>query len=162
MAFVKNDRKKLNHIRVICAHDPAVDMEATGEENWEKYREDPVKNEGLIKFHESQEPTIFVCNYELSAKEDAVIQDASIKSIDDEKRPQLAFGNWQLTVVKIVLKDIINPKGVKGIEMKKDSRGYASDQTLNELKAFGILGEIFSSYVTVTSDKQKIKAESKN
>lgn len=151
--------KKLNHIRVICSHDPALDMEATGEETWKEYLDNPVATESKLVFHANKAPSVFICNFELSGKQDAKIKDASFKGLDEEKQPKMAFGDWEYQVVKMVLKEIDNP-GI--IKFKKDSRGWVDDFTMTQLSRYKIVPDIFGMYVRLTSDDQKVTDNAKN
>ncbi len=154
------DERKLNAVKYICKRDSAVDKESS---DLDEYYEDIIKNADKIKMHNGKEPTIFLLNFDINAKEDAAIKDSQLARIDDERNPVMAMGKWAYTVCKIVLKDIINPPGtVGGIEFKKDGRGYVDDRTLNKLAKMGIVDEIWSQYTTLTSEKQEEKQQAKN
>jgi len=169
MAIVLNNQKRLNCVRVISKQDTAIDwaketdQEPTGttEEDWERYREDPVRNEDAIKYKQDMSPTVFVCNFELDGKEAAAIKNSMIKSIDkDTKDPVVQFGSWAYTVVRMVLKEIENPPNVENvIVLKKDSRGYVDNRTMSLLERAGLVPEIFSHYTMLTKDEHKANAK---
>lgn len=148
MAFESINVRKLNCVRVICPHDPALDLEAMEETDiLDLYEEDPVKNEGLLKFKEGKLPSVFICNFEISGKEAALIKD-NMSGIDAEKNPKLSFGSWEYTTVRVVLKDVENPGSIK---FKKDSRGYVDDFTMSQLERFGVVSHIFKVYNKLTN-----------
>jgi hypothetical protein len=140
--------RKFNCVRLISKIDDAVDHEAS---DWDLYNKDPIENESALKFLTDKKPTIFICNFELSAKDNARIQDAMFAGMDEDKQPKPAFGAWSLAVAKYTLKGIENPSGtIAPIDFKVDSKGYASDETLNILQQAGIISEIFNAYLALT------------
>ena len=137
-------QKRLNCVRIISKVDDAVDHEAS---DWAKYDKDPIENEDALKFLPEKHPTIFVCNFELDAKSNAKVQDAIFSGLDEDKNPRPALGAWALTVAKYTLKAIENhPSIVDPIRFKADSRGMASDDTLDVLQKVGVISDIFSHY----------------
>ena len=110
-------------------------------------------------FKADQKPSVFICNFELSGKQDAKIKDASFKGIDEDKNPKMAYGDWEYQVVKMVLKDIENPGNIK---LKKDSKGWADDYTMTQLSQYKIIGEIFGMYINLTTGDNEAKANGKN
>jgi len=158
MAFKTTLTKKLNAIRFISKSDSALDLENC---NYDEYAEDPNVKESELKFIEGQMPTIFVLNFELSGKEHAMLQDNMFAGVDEEKQPRLTMGKWAYNVVKSCLKDIQNPPNeTQVIRLKKDSKGYVSDETMTELQRFGVMTEIFNLYFSLT--QTDVKAHSKN
>lgn len=153
--------KSLKHVRIICKHDPAIDQEYLNDNPniWDEYVEDPIKKEGTLRFLEGKSPTVFICNFELSAKEASRVEDSQIGGLDDDKKPKVAMGSWKYQVVRLVLKDIENP-GV--IKFKKDSQGYVDAFTLTQLEQFKILDTIWGSYLLLTKDATDLKANAKN
>lgn len=148
MAVVLKKVKNFNAVRIISEIDGAVDHDNS---NWDKYKEDPIANENVIKFKPNQVPTIFLCNFELKAKEAAKIKDSMMGAIDEDKNMSLNYGNWGYWVAKLTLKEIQNPPGEKDVlELKKDSKGYVSEETLNKLESLGIIKEIFLHYIKLT------------
>ena len=140
--------RRLNCVRLVSKIDDAVDHEAS---DWDLYSKDPVMNESALKFLSDKKPTVFVCNFELSAKDNSKIQDSMLSGLDDDKQPKISVGAWSLAVARYTLKGIENPQGtVAPIDFKVDSRGYASDETLNILQKAGIISEIFNAYLTLT------------
>ena len=71
MALVKQ-KKKLNGIRYVCRADGAVNEELSDRD---LYESDPVKHADALVFHEGQEPTVFILNFELSIHEYSSIKD---------------------------------------------------------------------------------------
>lgn len=159
MAFTQ-ELRSLKHVRIIVKHDPALDWDAMEDTDiWPTYQEDPIKNEGLLKFKEGEKPTIFICNFELSGKQKAAIKDATIGGHDEDKNPKITYGKWEYTLVSMVLKEIENP-GI--FKLKKDSRGNVDEFTMSQLEKYGIVGELFISYMTLTGTDQDLKANVKN
>ena len=149
MAIELSDRR-LNSIRYVSRIDAAIDKEASDREEYEK---DPIKNADKLVMKEDEEPTIFVLNFEVNAKEAKSIKDARTKGFQDDK-VEMAMGNWAYTVCKIVLKGIINPPGAKGIPFKKDGRGYVADSTMDLLEKFNLVDEIWSLYLAMTNQNE--------
>jgi hypothetical protein len=158
MAILDEDRK-LNAVRFISKIDSAVDPDLSDRK---LYEEDIIKNADKLVMKKGQEPTIFLLNFDLTAKEDALIKDAQIKGIDDDKNAIMALGKWAYTVARVCLKDIQNPPGVKGIEFKKEGRGFPDDRTLDKISKYGIVEEIWHQYLSLTSHKAEVKKEAKN
>jgi len=158
MAFKTTLTKKLNAIRFVSKADSALDLANC---NYDEYAEDPCTKEETLKFLEGQLPTVFILNFELSGKEHAMLQDNMFAGVDDEKNPRLTMGKWAYNVVKSCLKDIQNPPNeTQVIRLKKDSKGYVSDDTMTELQKFGLVNEIFNLYFALT--QTDIRANSKN
>lgn len=149
MALKIQSTKILNSVQVISRQDDAIDHEAS---DWEAYEEtlDPEH----LKLIPGKEPTIFLCNFELTAKERASINDALITGVDGEGKPKVGLGTWQLTVAKVVLRDILNPASVpegERIVMKKvGGTNYADDRTLNMLSKLGVVQEIHAHFTRHT------------
>jgi hypothetical protein len=81
--------------------------------------------------------------------------------VDEEKNPKFTLGKWGYNVVKFCLKDIQNPLNeAQVIRLKKDSKGYVDDETMTVLQKFGLVGEIFNLYFSLT--QTEAKANSKN
>jgi hypothetical protein len=158
MAFKTSTVKKLNAIRFISKADAALDLENC---DYESYLEDPNGKEHTLKFLEGELPTVFVLNFELSGKEQAMLQDNMFSGVDEEQQPKLTMGKWGYNVTKFCLKDIQNPPNIIDvIRLKKDSKGYVADDTMTELTKYGIVAEIFSLYFALTQNSQR--ANSKN
>lgn len=157
MAIKKIKSKSLNAVRIISRQDEAIDIDSS---DWDLYEEDPAANESALKFKAGKEPTIFLCNFALTGKEQAALQDAMVSGIDDEKNPKVSLGRYAYQIAKVCLKDIQNPAAeVDVIKLKKDSRGYVSDETMTELHQAGVVNELFNHYfrLTQTPEKKEIK-----
>lgn len=149
MGISLNSIKRINCVRMISKIDDAIDHVNS---DWDLYDEDLIQNEDALKFLPDKIPTIFICNFELDAKTNAKIQDAMFAGIDDERNPRPAYGGWALAVAKYTLKGIENPAGVSDpIRFKVDSKGFASDEVLNTLQKAGIIQEIFTHFIKLTS-----------
>jgi len=158
MAVKLTDQRKLNAVRIISQADSAVDESAS---DWDLYKKDPIKNIDAIKFHPKTQPTIFLCNFEMSGKESALVKDSMIGGKDDDNNAKMAFGKGGYILTKMTLKDIQNPEGEKDvIELKKDSKGYVSDETMTKLEQIGITTEILIHWSNLT--QAGVKAEAKN
>jgi hypothetical protein len=151
MAIQEKSRRRLNCIKYVSRADDAIDLKAS---DLEAYQKDPLKNADKLVLKEGCEPTYFLLNFELSAKDALKIKDARTKN-DEDSKVQITMGNWALHTVRYVLKDILNPPGVKDVEFKKDGRGYVADSTLDKLERFGIIDEIWSVYLAMTNEKQE-------
>jgi len=159
MALVASERK-LNAIRYVCRKDDAVDLEASDRE---LYDEDPVKNADALVMKKGKEPTYFILNFEINGREDAMIKDARLKGVDEDKNPIMAMGKWAYTVTKICLKDIQNPPGVKAlVEYKKDGKGYVVDNVLDKIAPYGVIDEIWQLFLSLREVKEEVKKEAKN
>lgn len=157
MAFKTTTKKKLNAIRFISKMDSALDLETC---DYEEYLKDPTQNEHLLKFVEGQTPTIFILNFELSGKEQALLQDSMFSGVDEDHNMKFSMGKWGYNVVKHCLKDIQNPPNEKDvIKLKKDSKGYVDEFTMTELQKFGLVGEIFTLYVSLTQTEAKTNSK---
>ncbi len=160
MAIKKIRSKNLNAVRIISRQDEAIDFDAS---EWDLYEEDPVLNENSLKFKEGKEPTIFLCNFALTGKEQASLQDAMVSGVDEEKNPKVSIGKYSYQIAKVCLKDIQNPANeLDVIRLKKDSRGYVSDETMTELHQAGVVNEIFNHYFRLTQPQTEGKKEIKN
>jgi hypothetical protein len=158
MAFKTTLTKKLNAVRFISKSDSALDLENC---NYDEYMEDPNAKEATLKFLEGQAPTIFILNFELSGKEHAMLQDNMFGGVDEDKQPKITMGKWGYNAVKACLKDIQNPPNeTQVIRLKKDSKGYVSDETMTELQKFGLVNELFNLYFSLT--QTDIRSNSKN
>lgn len=157
MAVILSEKRKFNCVRIISKVDSAVDA---NESDWDLYNEDPLKNEDALKFKPNSQPTIFVCNFEVTGKESAIIKDAMLAGMDSDNNAKVSYGKWAYTVVKTVLKSIENPAGERDvIEFKKDGRGYVADDTLTKLEKYGILTEIFTHWITLTQSDVRDNAK---
>jgi hypothetical protein len=158
MAIMLQNDRPLNAVQIIARIDDAVDNSAS---DWEKYDEtlDP---QHLVMLA-GKEPTIFLCNFEVSAKDRASINNSIMQGVDEEGKPKVGLGSWQLSVARIVLKDIQNPASVPDAQklvFTKDGRGYTDDRTLNKLSRLGIIVEIFNHFVKHT--EKDYRKEAKN
>lgn len=133
-----------NAVRIVSKADSAIDWDAT---DWDRYTSDPLRNEDAIKFLPDEKPTIFICNFLLKGKDEARIKDAMIGDFNAEGGAKPAIGTWAYAVVKACLKGIENPPGADAIVFKLDARGFASNETLDELSGIGIISEIFQYYL---------------
>jgi len=157
MAITTGQIKKLNAVHIISSKDSAVDEDAS---DWELYSADPIKNLDAVKYKAGQEATHFICNFEQSGKEMATIKDAMLKGFDDDRNPQLSYGNGAYTVARFTLKDIQNPPNVADtIVFKKEGRGYVADSVLTVLDRLGVVQEIFQHWVKLTQDDTEPEAK---
>jgi hypothetical protein len=157
MAITEELIRNLNSVTIYSKIDDAVDHEAS---NWDLYNEDPLANESALVFKKDKKPTKFICNFDPPAKHGQLIDNAMI-AMNEDRSPEPAYGRWSFMVVKVCLKDIQNPEGTKGgIELKKDSKGFVADETMNKLRKFRIIDEIFAHYQTLTASS--LRPESKN
>ena len=155
---IELSERRLNSIRYISKIDAAIDEEASEREEYEK---DPIKNADKLVMKEGQEPTVFVLNFEVNAKEAKSIKDSRAKGFSDDT-VQMSMGDWAYTVCKIVLKGIVNPPGTKGVVFKKDGRGYVADSTMDQLEKFNLVDEIWALYVAMTNAEQEETEASPN
>jgi len=165
MAITVNQIRKLNSIRVISVRDGALDKDDPEfKEKWERYQQDPQKHESLLKFKPEMQPTVFVCNFEFTGKEQANIKDAMLKGFDvDDNSPKISMGRWAYMVAKYAIKDIQNPPNVKDtITFRKDGRGYVHDDTMTFLERLGIAQEILQVYNNLIEPDKDEVANSKN
>lgn len=157
MAFRINEKKPLNAVEVISKNDDALDLEKS---DWEKYlATGEVKH---LVFVENKQPTIFLCNFELSAKEAAAIKNSMLAGKDDEGNAIVALGSWSFKVTKYVLKDIKNPPDLAANEciiLKKDKDGLVHESTLADLEQNGVLNEIFAMYTSLAMSGVKSNAK---
>lgn len=156
---ILDDERRLNAVKFISKKDSAIDWELSDRK---AYEEDIIKNADKLVMKKDQVPTIFLLNMELSARDDAMIKNAQVSGVDDDKQPKISMGSWAYTVCKVVLKDIQNPPGVKGIEMKKDGRGYVTDEVLSRLARYDIVDEIWAQYLALKGPSDEVKKEAKN
>ena len=148
MAFKKVLKKSLNCVELISRNDDALDLEAS---NIEEYLKDPIANRKKLVFKSGKEPTIFLCNFELSGKEQAIIQDSMMNGLNDDNQPKISLGNYAYVVVRMCLKDIKNPPNETDIiEFKKDGRGYVLPSVMDTLHKCGLVNEIFNHYINLT------------
>jgi hypothetical protein len=159
MALVERSRK-LNAIRYVCKADGAVDEAASDRD---LYDSDPMKHADALIFKKGQEPTVFILNFEISGREDALIKDVRIKGVDEDKNPIVAMGSWARKVAKFTIKGIENPPGVKPlVEFKKDGRGYIADHVLDKLGPVGVVEEVWQLFLALRENAEEEKAEVKN
>lgn len=163
MAIFDKVQRRLNAVKYISKIDSALDKEDPDfDENWEKFIEDPNKNLELLKLKKGQEPTYFILNFELNAKDESTVKDSRISRVDEDKQPVMAMGKWGYTVTKLCLKDIQNPPGVQGIEFKKDGRGHVAETVMDKLSKFGIVDEIWELHLGLTQAQKEMKDNAKN
>lgn len=158
MAIKVDTSKNLNAVEIICRHDDAVDNEQS---DWDAYDADPVRNIDKLTMKSGEEPTRFICNFDVTAKQMATIRDAAVSGQDEDKNIKMSFGKWQYEVVRHTLKTIKNPEGLpNGIIMKKDGRGGVDERTMTLLEKCGVIPEIFKHFnaqVMAGNEAQDIK-----
>jgi hypothetical protein len=158
MAFKRSQLKTMNAFRMISRSDPAVDVEAS---DWERYDKNPMVNDDAIVLKDKEHPTIFLLNFEVNGKERAAIDDAMVAAQNNDGSYVPSYGNWPYAIAKYTLKAIENPEGtVDGFELKKDGRGYPRDEVIRDLQKLGIVSEIFMHWLEYI--KAKPGDESKN
>lgn len=160
MAITLQHGKRLNAVRIISRIDDAVDAATT---DWEAYDKD--LDESHVKLLPGKKPTVFLCNFELKAKEAAAIKNnmQTVEVDAGENKIKMTMGSWAFQVVRLTLKDIENPDTVPAdsqLVMKREGAGYPTDDTLTQLERLGIVQEIFNHYLTQTQAIKK--AVSKN
>lgn len=160
MAITIQQGKRLNAVRIISRIDDAVDAEGT---DWEAYDKD--LDEKHIKLLPGKTPTVFLCNFELKAKEAANIKNnmQTVEVDAGENKIKMTMGSWAYQVVRLTLKDIQNPDSVPAenqLVMKREGAGYPMDETMTMLERLGVVQEIFNHYLTQTQAIKK--AASKN
>lgn len=141
----------LNTVRIIASADDAIDQ---GQSDFEAYKE--TRDEGKLVFLAGKQPTVFVCNFQLGAREARMVNNAMLGAKDDSGKPALAYGTWAQTVAKVTLKDIQNPDYVpeaKRLALRKDSNGYVHDDLLAKLERAGVVDDIFNAFVTLTKNR---------
>lgn len=139
MAVKKQPKKNLSVVEIISEQDDAVDNEAEGTD-WEAYRETLDPSKLVIK----GSPTVFVCNFDLSAKQAEGIRNSMAGS------GGITLGSWSQRVVRSTLKEIRNPPEIPAVDqliLKKNSDGTVHDDTITELERAGIVQEIFNHYM---------------
>jgi hypothetical protein len=153
MAIVVGQRRSLNAVELLSRSDTAIDHDKS---DWEAYAEDPIGNRKALAIKPNETPTIFLCNFEMTGKEAARAKNSMITGIDEDRNARMAYGQWQYSIVQMVLKDIRNPPGVDGvIDFKKDGRGWVSEKTMTLLEKQGIVAEIFNHYISMTQSETR-------
>lgn len=168
MAIELSKIRKPAGVRIISKKDSAIDWKATTPAEWDRYMGGCLRNEDAVKFLEGMQPTIFLCNFDFDGEESAKIKNymsgGADKFADSKKSTKVTIGSWGYMVVKYALKEIQNPPGTKDcLELKKDSKGYVNDETMNILARTEILDEIFAHYLVITqADKDRVEDNAKN
>jgi hypothetical protein len=158
MAIMNVVERPLNAVQIVSRIDDAIDHASS---DWEKY--DETLDMAHLKLVSGKHPTVFLCNFELSAKDRASVQNAMLTGTDEDGKPKVGLGSWQLSVTRMVLKDIQNPDYVpeaSRLVYKMDGNRHADDRTLNQLSRLGIVQEVFNHYIRHT-EKAHIR-EAKN
>lgn len=149
----------LNAVRIIASADDAIDKEKS---DWDAYKD--VLDEKHLVFVAGKAPTVFVCNFQLGAKEARMVNNAMLGTKDDTGKPSLAYGSWAQTIAKVCLKDIQNPADVpeiKQLRLRKDASGYVHDELLAKLERAGVVDDVFSAFVNLTKNRTGVD-EAKN
>ena len=157
MAIMNTVERALNAVQIISRIDDAIDHAAS---DWAAY--DATLDAAHLKLVQGKQPTIFVCNFDLTAKDRAAINDAMLAGTDDDGKPKVGLGSWQLAVTRLVLKDIQNPDYVpeaSRIAFKMDGNRHADPRTLNQLSRLGIIQEIFNHFIQVTEKDHRREAK---
>lgn len=158
MGITLDDIRPLNSVTIISKKDSAVDHEAT---DWDAYAEDCIKNASALVLKEGEEATRFICNFEFSGKEEALVKNYTMGGRDEEGGLKPTLGSWGYGVTRLSLKGIENPPGINGIKLKLDSGKYPNPDTMTKLQRFGIVDEILAHYISLTQG-DKIKGQEKN
>lgn len=127
-------------LRVAVSIDSALDMTA---EEHDYYLES--LDEGLLKFHEGQQPTWFVMKKVLPFGLSKRVQNEQISTKGREI--QLNYG-YILEEVRCALVDIQNPPSVSDeqkINFKKASDGGADEELVSLLHAAGVVQELYKA-----------------
>lgn len=148
MAFKIQHTKPINAVEIISRNDEAIDREKS---DFTKYDDDPIDNKDAIVLKPGMEPTIFLCNFQLTGSQQAAIQNAMLTGVDENNQPKMTIGSWAYSVVKHVLKDIRNPANEADcIQFKRLGNGLVHDDTMTLLSRYGLINEIFNHYVNLT------------
>jgi hypothetical protein len=158
MAVRREMKRALNAVEVISKRDDALDLEQS---KWDDYLD--TGDVSKLVFKPGLQPTIFLCNFELTAEKAKMIKNAVTGGSDDEGKPSIQLGSWSFAVAKNTLKDIKNPEDVpepEQFKMKKDHRGLVHDDLLGELDSHGFVDDIFLMYTKLSA--KGVKSEAKN
>lgn len=145
--------KSISFFKVVSPEDPAFDKDHE-KHNWDAYEKDCDLSHLVVK--EGQQPTVFLCDFNLPARITAKIKNAMMGKKDDDGKASLSYGEWAYTCVQYALKNIENAK----LEVKKDGTGRCMPEVMDQLERWGMIDEIFKHYVNQTSSP--LKAEAKN
>lgn len=159
MAITTTDIRNLSAVRLFSRKDDAIEKET----DWDKYAEDPIANEGEIKIVAGKQATVFIFNFDWDAKTEAKLQDKAHGGFDEDKNSKTNIGSYAYNVVRLALKGIENPPGVKDVIVyKQDSGKYASKETMDKLYRAGLIGELFSYWLLLKAEGKDEEAEIKN
>lgn len=159
MAISVRALPSLTAVRIIASVDDAIDQAAS---DVAAYKESG--DEAKLVFLPGKTPTVFLCNFQLDAKAARIVNNAMLSARGDDGKPSMAFGTWAQTIAKVTLKEIVAPDDQpddQRIQLRKDSVGYAADETLAVLERFGIIDDIFAIYLALQK-KTKTAADAKN
>lgn len=160
MAVTLKNLRPLNAVIVYSQCDDAIDHEAS---DWERYREDVIKNADALVFLADKVPTKFICNFEFNGKSDAAVKDSMMSGVDRDNNVKMSMGTWQYEVVRRSLKVIENPPGAADvIKLKLESGLYVDKNTMTSLTRAGVSAEIFDAYLKLKEGDDEEKAEAKN
>lgn len=156
--FVQEQKINLKALEIISEIDDSLDkgdLESDeGKEKWKEIWDDYCKDldRAKLPFIEGKEPTVFLCNFELSGKQSASVKNSMLEGKDEDGQPKVAMGSWSQRVVQHTLKDIQNPSDLpkeKHLVFKKDDRARASATIVGILDRLGIVNEIFGHYTNL-------------
>lgn len=157
MALKKSTKVIPTAVEVISKHDDALDLEQS---NFEEYEATGDINH--LVFIENKQPTRFICNFNLKAKEKQEIMNIS-QEISDSGRRQVNIGSLIYTITRFCLKDIQYPESVADADkflFKKDKDGYVTLESVAELDNVDVPAQIAGFYNSLT--KQTAKPHAKN
>lgn len=147
-------------IEVPLRMDDALDMT---DKEYDAYLEK--LDSSLLKFHEGQQPTLFklrkVLPYRLSQKVEDMKMDIEYgkqKGDDAKMKPRMS---WIAEEVRCALVGVVNPPGLaedQCIEFKQDGDGGASKEFIAQLKALGVIMDLYNARNSISkpnADKKK-------
>jgi len=147
MAIRKISKRPLNAVELMSVSDDAIDVDAS---DFTLYNEDPIKNRDALKFKDNKQPTVFLCNFELTGREQAILQNAQMAGQDENKDQKSLLGSYVYNLTRMTLKNIINdPNESDVIKMKFDSKRYVDDSVMTVLCDNNIHLEIAGHYMTL-------------
>ena len=157
MAIRKGTKRSLSAVVIVSEHDDSIDAEKSNIDEYKK-----TADLAHLVFVADKQPTRFLCNFELSAKQAASVKNGMIAGKGDDGEPTVTLGSWAHRVVKHTLRDIQNPSDLpvhECIVFKKDENGHAHDDVIAELERQGVVDEIFGFYTRLAMGGAKQAAK---
>jgi len=154
---LKRSKRNLASLELVSVNDGAIDTEASDIDEYKKTGD--LKH---LKFLPNEQPTKFLCNFEVSAKQAAAIKNGMIAGRDEQGDPQVTLGTWAHRVVKHTLKAITNPEGLtpeERFDFKTDEHKLVHDDVIALLDRQGVVDEIFGFYTKLALGGAKENAK---